>query len=911
MKNRKEIKRIAREKFNQDQKTREIRKEQIRTLPADEKQTAVKEDGIRQKEAKKARKEEIKMMNKEDKKVAKKQDKYYKKLKTRPRRYATWGVVALLAVFLTVQYGPLIGDIKALFSIEVKSGTEEAKEALVYGETIAEAISDEGIVLLQNDDQILPLQNLKVNVFGLSSMNFRLAGGGSGGSDQSRSVNFYEGLKNAGITYNDNLYKIYASMNTEDDKKSGIGQVLSAFIGGGGVKEPSISYLTQDIINEAKAFSEQAVIVLTNTSVEAADAKVEDLKLSTEQKDLIDAVANEFSKVIIVVNAGNARELGFIEEHQNIKATIWVGTPGPKGADSLGKVLTGEVNPSGRLVDTYVYDIDTHPAIVNFGDYDYTNIDGMSFLNYEESIYVGYRFFETYYKGNEEGYEKAVQFPFGYGLSYTDFEWEMVKETINLDIIELQVKVTNTGDAAGKDVVQTYFSAPYTSGGIEKSSIELSDYAKTTLLQPGESETLTLSFKTRDMASYDMHEKEAYVLEKGTYEIHVSKNVHEHVINRTFIVEEEQVYSEDEVTGTAIENQFNYANGDLTFLSRNDWDGTYPDESNRVYEADKEAIEVIIANPDSSIGQEPVTGKDNGILLKDLKGLPYDDEKWQDYLDQFTIEEMNELFNNGGYHTLAIERLGLPSTVLLDGPAGINFFFKATTASSYPTEVVIASTWNNELAYLWGEAIGKEANILGVHGWYAPAVNVHRSPLGGRNFEYFSEDPLLAGKMGASAVKGAQSQNILVFVKHFALNEQEINARTGLMVWADEQAIREIYLRPFEIAVKEGQATGMMSSFIHIGPKWSGGNEELLKNVLREEWGFTGIVSTDAVLGGFMDSNLAVRNGNELMLNPLPTLRERQIRALYKKDPVGIVTGLRERTHNIAYTILNDTSAVK
>jgi len=911
MKNKKEIKNIVREQFNRDQEEKKRRKEQLKSMTGEERKVAVKEDRVAAKAAKKARKEEISKLDKKERKVARKKEKYYKKLKTRPRRYTTWGVVGILVIFLAVQFGPMVGDVGALLKIDVKSGTEEAEKALLYGDTLAEAISDEGIVLIQNEDNTLPLKDMKVNVFGLSSLNFRLGGGGSGSSDQSRSVDFYQGLKSAGISYNENLYDVYGTMGAEEEKSSGLGQILSAFTGGGGVKEPSIDYLTQDLIDEAKSYSDQAVIVLTNTSVEASDAKVEDLRLSKEQSDLIDTVADAFSKVIIIVNAGNARELAFIEEYPSIKATLWVGTPGPKGAVSLGKVLTGEVNPSGRLVDTYVYDIEKHPAIANFGDYDYTNIEGMSFLNYEESIYVGYRFFETYYEGDEEGYKETVQFPFGYGLSYTSFEWEVTGETMNLDEIELEVEVTNTGDEAGKDVVEVYFSAPYTAGGIEKSSIELAGYAKTKRLEPGESETVTISYGTREMASYDMKDNEAYVLEEGTYEVHVSRNVHEHMESMNFEVEETVVYSEDEVTGTTIENQFDYANGDLTYLSRDDWDGSYPDVSTRVFEADQSVVDAFHDEPEIVEGQEPVTGKENGILLRDLKGLSYDDAKWQDYLDQFTIKEMSTLFNNGGYRTVGIERLGLPETVLLDGPAGISFFFKATTAASYPTEVVIASTWNDELAYQWGEAIGKEANILGVHGWYAPAVNVHRSPLGGRNFEYFSEDPLLSGKMGAAAVRGAQSQNILVFVKHFALNEQEVNARSGIMVWSDEQAIREIYLKPFEITVKEGQATGMMSSFIHIGPKWAGGNEELLKNVLRDEWGFRGIVSTDAVLGGFMDTNLAVRNGNELMLNPLPTSRERGMKDLYKKDPVGIATGLRERTHNIAYTLLNHTNALE
>jgi len=297
-------------------------------------------------------------------------------------------------------------------------------------------------------------------------------------------------------------------------------------------------------------------------------------------------------------------------------------------------------------------------------------------------------------------------------------------------------------------------------------------------------------------------------------------------------------------------------------------------------------------------------------MLKDLKGLDYDDPLWEAYLDQFTVEEMKALINNGAYKTLAIERLGLPATVLMDGPAGINFFFKETTSAAYPTEVVIASTWSDELAYTMGEAVGSEANAYGVHGWYAPGMNIHRTPQGGRNFEFFSEDPLLSGRMSANMVSGAQSKDVLVFMKHFALNEQEINARSGLLLWANEQAIREIYLRPFEITVKEGLVTGAMSSFIHIGYKWSGGNPELLQNILRDEWGFVGIVSTDAVLGGYMDLNLAIRNGNDLMLNPVPTANERYFDELYKEDPVGVTQAIRECTHNICYSILEYTNLV-
>lgn len=910
MKNKKELKKLAWEHYKKDDEAKKIRKAELKTMSREDRKQAKKSDKIAKLAARKTRKAEIKTMAKAEKKSAKKFDKFRKKYRTRPRRYTTWSVLGLIVILLTVQFGPVAGDILDILQIEVKSGSEEANAALLYGEALAEEISNEGIVLLKNEDQSLPLKDNKVNVFGLSSMNFRLGGGGSGGADQSRAVDLYQGLKNADIAYNETLFNMYGQMEIDEEKTTGLGQVLNSFAKKDVIQEPAIGYLTGEIVEEAKAYSENALIVLNNISVEATDAKVEDLKLSEEQAALIDMVATNFNNVIIVVNAGNARELGFIEKYPNIKSALWVGTPGPKGANSLGNILNGKINPSGRLVDTYVYDIETHPAIVNFGDYDYTNIKDMSFLNYEESIYVGYRFFETFYKDDESAYQSQVQYPFGYGLSYTNFEWEVENQAFNMSTMKVDVLVTNTGDVAGKEVVQVYFSAPYTKGGVEKSAIELAGYGKTSLLEPGQSETVTVEFSTRDMASYDMLDKQAYVLEAGTYDIHVSKNVHEPVSTLTFVVDKEMVYAEDEVTGTEIVNRFDYAHGDLTYLSRSDWSGTYPDSSKMNFEAPKEVVDANNSKPEVVNAPMPTTDAKNSLLLKDLKGLAFEDPKWNDYLDQFTVKEMSTLINNGGYRTISIERLGLPDSVLMDGPAGINFFFKSTTAASFPTEVVISSSWNDELAYLWGEAIGKEANILGVNGWYAPAVNVHRSPLGGRNFEYFSEDPLLSGQMGASAVRGAQSQNILVFVKHFALNEQEINARSGVMVWSDEQAIREIYLKPFEITVKEGQATGMMSSFIHIGPKWAGGNPELLQDVLRNEWGFTGIVSTDAVLGGFMDLNLAIRYGSELMLSPIPTFNERYFKKLYKEDPVGITIGLRERTHLIAYNLLNHTNLI-
>jgi beta-glucosidase len=641
------------------------------------------------------------------------------------------------------------------------------------------------------------------------------------------------------------------------------------------------------------------------------DMTPESLTPSPGTLALLEKIDGNFENLIVVVNAGNAMQLGFLEDYPSVKAVLWMGTPGPYGCRSLAETLAGQLNPSGRLVDSYAYDVTSAPAAENLGDYDYDNIKGMSFLNYEEGVYVGYRYYETRYLGDEQGYAEVIQYPFGYGLSYTDFAWEIAGTDFGAERITLDVKVTNTGSVAGKDVVQVYFGAPWTAGGIEKPARVLGGYAKTGLLAPGESETVNISFAVRDMASYDAQSAKAYVLDAGEYEIALSKDVHTPVETLHYTVAETAVFAADSATGAEITNRFDYAEGGLRYLSRSDWSGTYPDESRRVFTAPEDVVLEFEWEPAVVEGELPVMGADNGLVLADLRGLPYDDPKWESFLDQFTFEEMRDLFADAAYKTVAIERFGMPSTVLLDGPAGISAFFAETDAAAYPTEVVIASTWNDELAYAVGDSVGKEAVAYGVTGWYAPAMNVHRTAMGGRNFEYFSEDPLLSGKMAAAMVRGAQAHGVIGFIKHFALNEQEVNARTRVSVWVNEQAMREVYLRSFEIAVKESDPSGAMSSFIFIGPKWSGGNPELLQDVLRTEWGFDGLVTTDAVVGGFMDDNLALRSGNDLMLDvAMVSMNRKYINRLYKEDPVGVATGLRERAHTVCYVVLNDTSLV-
>jgi len=483
----KELKQQVKAEFLADKEKRKARLQELASLPAEERKAAKRQDRAKRKIAKEERKQAIKAMSKEERKLAKKHDKYYKKLATRPRRYTINAILLALLAFAIISAAPFVGDISDLMSLELTSDTPEAKAALAHGEEIAEMVSDEGIVLLKNEDGLLPLQNSKLNVFGFQALNFRTGGGGSGGSDQSRSVSFYQGLENAGIEYNPDLYAFYTADEDAlmEEKSTGVGQVVDMFMGKEFPNEPAIDYLTDDVIEQAKTYSPNALIVLASSSVEAADAELDQLRLSENELALIEKVTANFDNIIIVVNAGNAIELGFLDEYPSLKAALWVGTPGSKGANSLGKILAGEVNPSGRLVDTYAYDASSNPGSINFGDYDYTNIEGMSFLNYQEGIYVGYHFYETFYKDDEVGYQKAVQFPFGYGLSYTDFAWEIEQQSFDEEAISLDVKVTNIGHMAGKDVVEVYFSAPYYSGGIEKSAIELAGYAKTSLLKPG------------------------------------------------------------------------------------------------------------------------------------------------------------------------------------------------------------------------------------------------------------------------------------------------------------------------------------------------------------------------------------------------------------------------------------------
>ncbi len=798
----------------------------------------------------------------------------------------------ILAVILIIPTG-----ISAFAASDLISEETAAKSV-----ELAERIESEGIVLLKNEDNVLPLETKKVNVFGAASCAIAFAGAaGSGAVRSSDAIDFYDALTNAGIEYNKDLYNTYA-MYTGTRFDLGIISyvitVLKQFFGGGQSEMP-VGRISDSLMEKATEYSQTAIIVIGRVGTEMKDLSIEALNLTDDEKDMIDRVCSEFSDVIVVFNISNITDMSWLEDYDSIKAAMIMWLPGEVGTNSVGKVLTGEVNPSGKLVDTISYDIEDHPASQNFGNYMYKGVFGIPkyFVNYSEGIYVGYRYFETFAP-------EKVQYPFGFGLSYTDFEWNVTDYSATDEEIAVKVDVTNTGNRAGKDVVQLYFSAPYHEGGIEKSAIELAAYGKTKLLAPGESDTLELSFDIKDMASYDSANEEAWVLDEGEYKIKVAHDIRTFEETFTYTVDETVVYKTDDNSGNEIRNLFEHAEGGLTYLSRNDPEGTYPTPPSD-YKAPEQVINSDKRPDPVTEGEAPKTGvkhKDGVITLSDVAK---DESLWDAFLDQLTVSEMITLITDCGYETAGIKRLGIPATSDNDGPScikGSGGLLYSDCGLAFPVATTLACTWNDELAEEFGEIIGEEGNQLGTHVWYAPGCNIHRSPQGGRNNEYYSEDPLLSGRMSAAVTRGVQSKGIVVTVKHFAANEQETNRQSnGLYTWLNEQSLREIYLEPFEISVKEGKAKGIMSAYNRIGSEWCGGSKALITDLLRNEWGFDGFVITDASIDltgeGYLDPVLAVYARNSGILTMLYVISAPQtilsLRFAYAKDPIGMGNAMR------------------
>lgn len=830
---------------------------------------------------------------------------------------------------------------------------------------VAKEIAEEGIVMLKDDDNILPMASGdKLNVFGWASTNPILGGAGSGAlNDAYDTIDILQSLKDAGIETNSELTQFYTDYKADRPE---VGMWAQDWT----LPEPNVSTYSDDLMNNAKDFSDTAMIVISRSGGEGADlpedmtavidgsyndgttyrnATYDDtlndgndwdegdhyLQLDNREEDLVNLVCENFDNVIVVYNGANAFELGFVDEHPQIKGVLWSAGQGHVGMEALGEIVAGTVNPSGKTVDTYVYDLTQTPWWNNFGDFNYTNMSEfdytstsfvtgqdttahVSFVDYVEGIYVGYRYYETAATEGSINYDETVQYPFGYGLSYTTFTQQMGDLSEDNGTISFDVTVTNTGDVAGKDVVEVYYNPPYTNGGIEKASANLITYEKTDVIQPGESATVTCSFDVEDMASYDYAGTQGYVLEAGDYIISINSDAHNIIDSRTYNVADTVNYSGDNKRSSdnvVATNQFDEAAGDLTYLSRADSFANYDeataapastemadDDKAGFYNNSNYLTAEVTASEEDADAQAITTGAKNNLTLSDMRGLDKDDEKWDQLLDEMTLDDMNALISLGGYQTNSVDSIGKVRTNDCDGPSSINNNFTGVGSIGFPVGVVVAATWNKDLAYAFGESIGEMANEMDVSGWYAPAMNTHRTAFAGRNFEYYSEDGVLSGYTAAGAVEGAASQGVYAYIKHFALNDQEDNRCDMICTWSNEQAIREIYLKPFEIAVKDGKAQAVMSSFNYIGNRWAGGDKNLLENVLRDEWGFDGFVETDYFgVYGYMNSDEAIRNGTDLMLVNYQT----ETNNVQFQKTNGAQQAMRTASKNILYVVAN------
>ncbi len=870
-------------------------------------------------------------------------------------RGSAW-VCFILATALLIN-AILVGPMYSMVSMVFSKGGDISEKSITEASELCETIADEGFVLLKNDG-LLPLgSNAKVNTFGWSSTNPVYGGTGSGSlSGLYETVSLLKGLENAGISYNADLVKFYTDWRTARPNIGMMGQDWT-------IPERSIDeYEAAGIFDNAKAYSDTAMIVIARSGGEGADlpksldpavpstfnddgkgtmfsatglrysefpedldASKHYLELTTREAAMVERVTSEFQNVIVVINASNAMELGWVNDYPSIKAVILAPGPGQTGFNALGNILTGKVNPSGRTIDTFVADLTASPNFNNIGEFQYTNLADVSpmsygfpvtpnFVDYVEGIYVGYRWYETAAAEGAINYDEAVVYPFGYGLSYTTFEQTMGEITEANGTISFDVTVKNTGSAAGKDVVEVYFNPPYTNGGIEKSVANLIAFAKTGILQPGASETVKISFQAEDMASFDYQGAGAYVLETGDYVISINKDSHTVIDSKTYNVGATVTYGENnkrESDQEAAVARFAYAQGDVTYLSRADHFANY--EEATAAPTNFEMSDTAKAgfynhtnydptqfnNPNDVM---PTTGAKNGLKLADLRGKDYDDPQWEKLLDQLTIDDMVSLIGTGGYQSVAVESVGKTQQVDCDGPASINNNFTGKASIGFPAGVVIASTWNVDLAKQFGQSIGRMADEMDVSGWYAPAMNIHRSAFAGRNFEYYSEDGLISGKMAANAILGAAESGVYAFMKHFALNDQETHRTDMLCTWTNEQAMREIYLKPFEISVKEGKCGAVMSAFNYIGNKYAAATTELQNEVLRGEWGFRGMVLTDYFGGyGYQDADILIRNGNDFCLTPQAT----DFSKVTDTTSATSVLAMRQASKNILYTTAN------
>ena len=901
------------------------------------------------------------------------------------RHLVRWGAGLAWVLIVTILaniicFGPMYNNLAPI----INGGGSVSPESAAASEAVIEKVGDEGIVLAQNDG-LLPLSDTtKINVFGWGATNPIYGGTGSGSSSNEGNIDVLTSLKNAGFEVNQELINMYTEYSPTRELG---GNVVSVSFTNWSLPEPPVDYYTDELMDNAKAFSDVAVVVLARSGGEGQDLPADMnavihetyddvrqtkahgnegynyyassytnngtyddfeegqsyLELSKSEKDMIDLVATNFEKVVVVVNANNPMELGFVNDYPSIRSVLLAPGTGRTGMAGLGKIIKGTVNPSGRTIETYVYDQTATPAYNNYGNFTYDNVDDLleqytaadpafqgvlSFVNYVEGIYVGYRFYETAYAEAQAGnmnfdYDSVVQYPFGHGLSYTTFSQQIQNFADNGDTVSFDVVVTNTGSTVGKDVVEVYFTPPYNNGGIEKSAVNLIDFAKTDLLEPNASQTISFTIPKEDMASYDSSAIKTanggYILEAGEYSISIRADAHTELDAAAFTVETDIDYS---ITGRESDNDVavnrfqNYSASDVTYLSRTNGFANYAvataaptnfamPEQDRAW---LDAHSVAHYNPaDYDVAGDvmPTTGAKNGLKLADMMGKSYDDPQWEQLLDQLTVDEMSQLVQVGGFSTIALKSVDKKATMDSDGTGGLNDWYAGVYGTPYPTEVLVAQTWNKDLAAEVGAAIGQEYADCHIYGWYGPAMNMHRTAFNGRNFEYYSEDGVLAGKIASAEINAAGEKGVYAYIKHFVVNDQEINRCTAQQIHLTEQTLREIYMKPFEICIKnydfDNNPLAVMTSFTLIGPRYTGASSDLLNGVLRGEWGFQGMVLTDWYGSyGYQLTMDSVLNGNDIMLGFGSNVRT----AIENTDSPTMVKALRQASKNIMFTIV-------
>ncbi|WP_227589930.1 glycoside hydrolase family 3 C-terminal domain-containing protein [Demequina pelophila] len=856
-----------------------------------------------------------------------------------------------------------------------ESDFADIDEVNAAAEALVEEIAASGIVLAKNDNAVLPLDaGAQLTMLGRAAADPVFGGSGSGSVDTHSAVTARGGLENAGFSINESVYDAIAEYAAEN-KRGHVSMddpMGSTYTIG---EMPVEGYEAQS--STFAQYDDAAVIVIGRPGGEGGDLAKDmldiansdnidpraqegehQLELNQDEKALIALAKENFDTIVVVVNASTTMEMGDLQNDPEIDAILLAGSPGATGFNALGSILNGDVNPSGRTADLWAADFTADPTYVNFGDYRYTNLspsypvpvaertneyDYAPFVNYAEGIYYGYRFYETAAVEGFIDYDEAVVYPFGYGLSYTDFAWDVANvDAGDVDgTIAVTVDVTNTGDVAGRDVVELYYSAPYTPGGIEKSAVVLGGFAKTGVLEPGASETVTIELTVEDMASYDYQNHQAYVLEAGDYQITVQTDSHtlaEGAEPFVYTVASDVVFSGDDHRAsdlTEVTNLFDDVSeaftttgeaGKIQLMSRADFAGTFPVEpTGDMLVANDAVIEGFApydyeAAAEAFEGEMPTTGASSELALIEMRGLAKDDPQWETLLDSLTVADMSSMLLNGAYKTEGIASIAKTATMDLDGPAGFSSFLDSSVnGTAYPSEALIAQTWDLEIGAKMGVMLGNEALEKGISGWYAPAVNLHRSPFAGRNFEYYSEDPFLSGALLTAVANGIGTKGVYTMVKHYALNDQEDNRiANGVAVWADEQTIREIYLKPFEMGVKnitmdvkyisDDQGTvsettigamGIMSSFNRVGATWAGGSKALMNDVLREEWGFEGYVISDFNLYPYMNPNQSIDAGTDLTLTLAP------MKTFHDSTSAKAVTDIRNATHNVLYAVAN------